>query len=315
MRLVKGAIWEVDTRDHQAGFFFPHFLVPKSRMGVSVILDRMQDADGPQGVSGHQYRGLVCHHRSKGCLLPDLYLAGTLVVPQIQVRGADLQVPSPPPWHLPGTPDLHQVYRCGPSSNEAAGPQSLELPGRLSGLRLVSNSNSAAATLPSWSPMFSHDSLPASLLRRLPGRMGAVIGLAQWASCHNNMLELQSAVLALQHFLPCVGSTSLSGRTARLPISTSRGGWASLPSANWPPSCGSGLNSDSSPSGQCTCQVPYTRRLTSYSGAARAQRNAGSTHRLSNNSGAILGGQRLTSLPPGHRHTAYCPLFFYGGCD
>lgn len=202
-----------------------------------------------------------------------------------------------------------------PSSNEAAGPQSLELPGRLSGLRLVSNSNSAAATLLSWSPMFSHDSLPASLLRRLPGRMGAVIGLAQWASCHNNMLELQSAVLALQHFLPCVGSTSLSGRTAWLPISTSRGGWASLPSANWPPSCGSGLNSDSSPSGQCTCQVPYTRRLTSYPGAARPQRNAGSTHRLSNNSGAISGGQRSTSLPPGHRHTAYCPLFFYGGCD
>lgn len=81
----------------------------------------MQDADGPQGVLGHQYRGLVCHHRSKGCLLPDLYLAGTLVVPQIQDQGADLQVPSPPLWHLPGTLDIHLVYRCGPSSNEAAG--------------------------------------------------------------------------------------------------------------------------------------------------------------------------------------------------
>lgn len=70
----------------------------------------MQDADGPPGVSGHQYRGLVCHHRSKGCLLLDLYLAGTLVVPQIQVRGADLQVPGPPPlaspWHSRPSPAL-----------------------------------------------------------------------------------------------------------------------------------------------------------------------------------------------------------------
>lgn len=109
-----------------------------------------------------------------------------------------------PPWTRKAAAQVegeHAGPWGGPPCGEAAEPQSLELPGRLSGLRLVSNSNTAAATLPSRSPMFSHDSLPASLLRHLSGRMGAVIGLAQWASCHNKMLELQSAVLALQHFL------------------------------------------------------------------------------------------------------------------
>lgn len=96
MLLAKGAIREVDTCNHQMGFFpatswYPSATEspsPSGPQGPQLLSSapKMQDADGPQGTSGHQYGGLVCHYRSEGCLLQDPYLAGALAVPQIRVR-------------------------------------------------------------------------------------------------------------------------------------------------------------------------------------------------------------------------------------
>lgn len=71
------------------------------------LAPEVQDAEGPQCMSGHHCRELVCHHRSEGRLLSGLNLAGAVALPQILVQWAGLR--RLPLWHLCGPPDLPEM--------------------------------------------------------------------------------------------------------------------------------------------------------------------------------------------------------------
>lgn len=75
--MTKAIIWEVEAA--HGGFSTTTFYSPKSmgfpfnsgrqRPQLLSLAPEVQDAEGPQCMSGHQCRELVCHHRSEGRLL------------------------------------------------------------------------------------------------------------------------------------------------------------------------------------------------------------------------------------------------------
>lgn len=81
----------------------------RQRPQLLSLAPEVQDAEGPQCMSGHQCRELVCHHQSEGRLLSGLNLAGAVALPQILVQWAGLRVWRLPLWHLCGPPDLPEM--------------------------------------------------------------------------------------------------------------------------------------------------------------------------------------------------------------
>ncbi|XP_049901735.1 uncharacterized protein LOC126391201 [Epinephelus moara] len=108
----------------------------------------MQDADRPEGAAVHQQRGLVCHHRSDGCLLSDSDLGQALAVPQVRFRRQAVQIPGSAVRNFPGSSHLYQVNGGGFVASATEGNTDCELSRRLAPLCTLAGSVSGSFGFP-----------------------------------------------------------------------------------------------------------------------------------------------------------------------
>ncbi len=116
--LRKEAIEVVPLHERESGFYSRYFIVPKKDGGVASDFisasaeplshaTEVQDADTQTGRVSDQVRGLVCHDRSKRCILPCFNPSHSQEVPEVCFRGRSLPIA---PSTL--TPHFHEVCGC-----------------------------------------------------------------------------------------------------------------------------------------------------------------------------------------------------------
>ncbi len=139
--LQKGAIEEVPQLDVERGFFSRYFLVPKRDGGLRPILDlRRLNCSLYKGKFKmltikpsclRSRRGLVCHHRPKGCVFSHPGRSKTQEVPSVCLwrEGLPIQGPALRPGF--GTENVYEMHGCCTGPFEDPGHSCTELSGRL----------------------------------------------------------------------------------------------------------------------------------------------------------------------------------------
>lgn len=105
----------------------------------------MQNANSSQGQASPQPGGLVCNHRSQGCIFPDPDLEGSLEIPEVRFRGTSLRIQSPSFWDSSRSQNLHSLYGRSSVPSEAEGSQNTELSRRLASVRDLRGAVSSAS--------------------------------------------------------------------------------------------------------------------------------------------------------------------------
>ncbi len=72
----------------------------------------VQNAHGQTGRVSDQVRGLVCHDRSKICLLPYIHPSQSQEVPEVRIQGKNLPISGSSLWLITLTQYFHKVCGC-----------------------------------------------------------------------------------------------------------------------------------------------------------------------------------------------------------
>ncbi len=111
---------------------------------------QVQDAHYSYHHESDQIRGLVCHDRSKGRILPCFHHSFSQEVPEVRFRGRSVPVPGSSVWPSSLPSHFHQVHGCSSSTTEASGHPCAELYRRLAYIGPVSGDGSSASRCRPW---------------------------------------------------------------------------------------------------------------------------------------------------------------------
>ncbi len=136
--LEKGAIVYVPHSNRETVFYSRYFIVPKMDGGLRPILDlrvlndsyhaaQVQNVNFETNRGTDQIRGLVCHDRSQGCILPHIHPSMSQEVPEVRFWGQSISVSGSSIRPSIITPHFHEMRRCSPGASSASGYSHYEL--------------------------------------------------------------------------------------------------------------------------------------------------------------------------------------------
>ncbi len=129
--LEKGAIEDAPHSNRETGLYSQYFIVPKKDGGVashfrSSSSERLRHATQVQNVNFETnratdpIRGLVCHNRSQGRILPHIHHSVSQEVPEVRSWGQSIPILGSSIWPSIITLHFHEMRRCGPGASSSS---------------------------------------------------------------------------------------------------------------------------------------------------------------------------------------------------
>ncbi len=153
--LEKGAIEYAPHSNRETGFYSRYFIVPKKDGGLRPILDLRVLNDSVMQLkfkmltetnrATDQIRGLVCHDKSQGRILPHIHPSVSQEVPEVHFWGQSISVSGFSVRPIIITPHFQEMRRCSPGASSASGYSHYELYRRLVDSSSVASVGSAAS--------------------------------------------------------------------------------------------------------------------------------------------------------------------------
>ncbi len=133
----EGVIEYVPHSNRETGLYSRYFIVPKKDEGLRSILDLRVLNDSViqlkfkmltlRNHATDQIRGLVCHDRSQGRILPHIHPSVSQQVPEVRSWGQSIPISGSSVLPSIITPHFHEMRRCGPGTSLSSGYSHNEL--------------------------------------------------------------------------------------------------------------------------------------------------------------------------------------------
>ncbi len=149
--LEKGAIEYIPHSNRETGLYSQYFIVPKKDGGVvshfrsssseRLYAAQVQNVNFETIRATDQIRGLVCHDRSQGCILPHIHPSISQEVPEVRSWGQNIPILGSSVLFR----FVHKMHRCSPVTSLSSGYSHNELHRRLVDSSSVASIGSSAS--------------------------------------------------------------------------------------------------------------------------------------------------------------------------